>query len=142
MNDGQIWTKWLKQCVQGLGAFDRVENAVANGTPDIMYSVPGGSGFMETKLLHGNDIFYLQRWQIPWHTRHSRIDPLHCWFLIYDPHTTQVIMARSDKVLRMPNKPQGERHNEFSLARGLAHEMGRREKVEWDDVQRLLAFGQ
>ena len=39
MNDGQMWTKFLKAALQPLGVFDRIENSVANGMPDITYTV-------------------------------------------------------------------------------------------------------
>ena len=53
------------------GSCDRIENAVGQGNWDIFVVVEGQANWIETKVIHNNEI-YMERFQLPWATRHHK----------------------------------------------------------------------
>lgn len=154
MNDGQIWPKIFRDPLQNYGVFQRIENSVATGMPDVAYCVyamdgpapenfiHGHTGFIELKLVHGADdhrTIILQRTQIPWHRARALIAPNDYWFFAYDTLTSDIYVIRGAELMRMPNRPMGERHNQFTIVDGLVRYRAKRADISWSRVSSHLA---
>jgi hypothetical protein len=61
----------LRPHLSAWGEYDRVENILGSGMPDIFYNICGKTGWIETKVAKG-DIIYFEKFQPNWLTKHHR----------------------------------------------------------------------
>lgn len=52
VNEAQFWSQRVRPAIRHTGHFERVENALSAGTPDVWFQLPDGqSGWIENKYL-------------------------------------------------------------------------------------------
>jgi len=70
MRENKLWNR-LSPKLKHWGEVSRVENAVEPGMWDIFYTFEGQMGWLETKIVHSNKL-YFEKFQIPWGRRYWR----------------------------------------------------------------------
>jgi hypothetical protein len=70
MRETKLWSR-LEPHFKHWGEFSRVENAIEPGMWDIHYCIDGQLGWLETKIVHSN-LLYFEKFQLPWGRRYWR----------------------------------------------------------------------
>lgn len=68
MRENKLWNR-LSPKLKAWGEVSRVENIVEPGMWDIFYTFEAQMGWIETKIVHSNKL-YFERFQIPWGRRY------------------------------------------------------------------------
>lgn len=80
MRETKLYAK-LRPQITKWGVVDRVENTLGSGMSDIYYNIGGRTGWIETKVAKGNEI-YFEKFQPNWMRKHVRQGFWRMWVVV------------------------------------------------------------
>lgn len=80
MREADFFARQVGPRLKSWGTYDRLENGLAGGIPDVNYVVGEVHGWLETKVVHSGKV-YFEKFQLPWLFKRARFMPQGLWVL-------------------------------------------------------------
>jgi hypothetical protein len=72
MNEAAFFRSFLRPRLSEWGTYDRIENAIGSGLPDINYAIEGVQGWLEAKISHSGQRLFFEKFQLAWYIKRLR----------------------------------------------------------------------
>lgn len=96
MKETKLYAKLRPQLIKW-GQVDRVENVLGSGMSDIFYNIAGSVGWIETKVAHGN-LVYFEKFQPNWMRKHLRAGFNRMFVVVLDRQQSIRLYRASDAI--------------------------------------------
>ncbi len=139
MREDKLYAR-VRPHLQKWGAISRIENYAEPGTWDIFYGSSGQMNWIETKVIHGQEIMF-EKFQLPWGRRFFKEGVSNLFILAgFEDNTGFMMVYHVKEVINAPTYTKPNKKDKVYINIGNLNPIfGLSRPYDWDPLRTLLS---